>query len=214
MFRFATLAALFATTLLSTGSFAAESVEGKSWDAKERFMLRARVIAVTPDEDSTTTIGGEIDADTGITPELDLTYFFTDNIAAELIAASSKHNVKAKNTALGDIDLGEVWTLPPTITAQYHFNPFGQYRPYVGAGLGYAFWYNADAGVMSDINYDSNIIYALQAGMDIGIDDNWAFNMDVKKMFSNVDASVNWGAVKADVDIDPWVLGVGVAYRF
>ncbi len=211
-----TTAALSAA-LLCAPAFAAESVDGKAWDAKERFMIRARAIAVVPDEDSTTTIGGEIDADTGFSPELDFTYFFTDHFAAELIAATSRHNVQAKGTQLGNVDLGSVWALPPTVTAQYHFNPHGQFRPYVGAGLGYLFWYGEDNGnnpAVNNVDYDAGIIYALQAGMDIGIDENWSFNADVKKMFHNIDASVNNGAVRADVDLDPWVVGVGVGYRF
>jgi outer membrane protein len=214
MIKQLTLATLLATTLLGGTAHAADSLDGKAWDAKERFLLRARIINVAPDEDSSTSIGGEIDAEIGVTPELDLTYFFTDHIAAEVIAATSKHDVKAKGTALGDIDLGDVWALPPTVTLQYHINPHGQYRPYVGAGLGYVFWYNEDSGAANDIDYDNGIAYALQAGMDIGIDENWAFNVDVKKLWHNVDASVNGGAVTADVDLDPWVFGVGVGYRF
>lgn len=206
--------AAFIATAVSTPAMAVDSVEGKTWDAKERFMLRARVIDVVPDEDSTTSIAGtKIDADFGITPEVDLTYFFTDHIAAELIAATSKHDVKTTGTT--NLDLGEVWALPPTITAQYHFNPFGEFRPYVGAGLGYMVWYGEDdygPGV-TDVEYDNGMIYGLQAGMDVAIDDNWVFNADVKKMFHNVDAKVN-GAVTADVDLDPWVFGVGVGYRF
>lgn len=208
------LGALLATSLLSIQAQAAESVEGKTWDAKERFMIRARIIDVVPDESSSTTIGGKVDADFGITPEVDFTYFFTDNIAAELIAATSKHDVGAKNTTLGNLDLGHVWALPPTLTAQYHFNPHGQIRPYAGAGLGYIYWYNEDSGDVASIDYDGGISYALQAGVDIGLDEHWALNADVKKLFHNVDAQINGGAVTADVDLDPWVLGVGVAYRF
>jgi outer membrane protein len=39
-------------------------------------------------------------------------------------------------------------------------------------------------------------------------------NMDIKKIYLNTDVSVNNGAVTADVDLDPWVFGVGVGYRF
>lgn len=207
------LAALLATTLLSS-AVSAETVDGKAWDAKERFMIRARIIDVVPDEDSSTNIGGEIDADFGITPEVDFTYFFTDHIAAELIAATSKHDVKAVNTVAGNIDLGDVWALPPTITAQYHFAPHDDIRPYVGAGLGYMIWHSEDSGAATDIDYDNGMIYALQAGVDLGIDEHWAVNFDVKKLWHNVDAKVNSGTVTADVDLDPWVFGAGIAYRF
>ena len=208
------LSALLATTLLSTQSMAAGSVEGKEWDAKERFMIRARLINLSPDESSSTNIGGNVTADDAFAPEVDFTYFFTDHIAAELIAATTKHDMGAANTSLGNLDLGDVWALPPTLTAQYHFNPHGQVRPYVGAGLGYVIWYNEDSGQVSSIDYDNGIAYAAQAGVDIGLDEHWALNADVKKIWHNVDASINGGAVTADVDLDPWVFGVGVAYRF
>lgn len=200
--------------LTAQPAHAVETVSGKAWSAKERFMVRARIIDVAPAESSTTSLAGtEIGAGNGITPEVDVTYFFTDHIAAELIAATSQHDIKTKGTT--NLDLGSVWALPPTVTAQYHFNPFGQYRPYVGAGLGYLVWYGEDdfgAGV-TDVEYDNGFIYALQAGMDVAVDDHWVVNADIKKMFHNVDARVN-GAVTADVDLDPWVFGMGVGYRF
>ncbi|MCI5050216.1 MAG: outer membrane beta-barrel protein [Rickettsiales bacterium] len=208
------LTALLTSTLLSAPSVAAESVEGKAWDAKERFMIRARIINLSPDESSSTNIGGDVTASDAFAPELDFTYFFTDHIAAELIAATTKHDMGAANTALGNLDLGHVWALPPTLTAQYHFNPHGQVRPYVGAGLGYVVWYNESSGQVNDIDYDNGISYALQAGIDIGLNDHWAVNADIKKLWHNVDASINSGAVTADVDLDPWVFGVGIAYRF
>ena len=209
-----TAGACCALAVLAQPAAAVESVAGKDIFAKERFMLRLRAIDVVPQEDSTTTIGGEIEADFAITPEVDITYFFTDNIAAELIAATSKHDIKAEGTTLGDIDLGEVWALPPTLTLQYHFNPFGTVRPYAGAGLGYMFWYNEESGAVNDVDYDNGMIYALQAGTDIAVHDKWAVNLDVKKLFHNVDADVNNGAVRADVDLDPWVIGIGIGYRF
>lgn len=220
-YRFCGVALSLATAMLSSSLMAQEihpsarTVDGLEWDAKERFMVRARLIDVLPEDNSSTTIGGSIDADFRVAPEVDFTYFFTDHIAAELIAATTKHDVSAKNTALGDLDLGSVWALPPTLTAQYHFNPHGQFRPYAGAGLGYVFWYNDDAGpVVNDIKYENGISYALQAGIDIGISENWSWNFDVKKLFHSVDAKVNGGAVRANVDIDPWVIGTGIAYRF
>ena len=199
---------------LATAAWAAEPLEGKDWDAKERFMVRARVINVSPDESSNTSIGGHVTADDAFTPEVDLSYFFTDHVAAELIAATSKHDMGAANTALGNLDLGDVWALPPTLTVQYHFNPYGTVRPYAGAGLGYIVWYNEDSGQVNAIDYDNGIAYAAQAGVDIALNEHWALNADVKKLWHNVDASINGGAVTADVDLDPWVLGVGVAYRF
>ena len=66
------------------------------------FMIRGRLIGVIPeDNSSSTTIGGHVTTTAQPAPEVDLSYFFTDNIAAELIAASTRHNVAATGTAVG-----------------------------------------------------------------------------------------------------------------
>jgi outer membrane protein len=204
---------LLAGTLLASASptLAAEKEGLFDFADKERWIIRARLIDVSPDESSTVTgLSANVDADNGFTPELDFTYFFNDNIAAELILATSKHEM-ATDTG---IDLGEVWVIPPTLTMQYHFNPDGKIRPYAGAGLGYIMYYNEDSGAVNDIEYDDGMSYALQVGVDVEIDKNWAFNADVKKLYHSTDVSINGGSITADVDLNPWVLGVGVAYRF
>ncbi|WP_020399877.1 OmpW/AlkL family protein [Kordiimonas gwangyangensis] len=178
------------------------------------WLVRLRAIDVAPDESSTVSIGGEAKVDSSIVPELDITYFFTQNVAAELILATSKHDVSALGTAIGDVDLGHTWALPPTLLLQYHFNPEGDVKPYLGAGLNYTFFYSSNPGAVNDIEYDNGFGYALQAGVDFRIKENWYFNVDAKKLWLNTDVSINGGAVTADVDLDPWVLGVGFGYRF
>lgn len=183
-------------------------------------LIRMRGIAVVPDNDGTTdAIGGDTDIDNAYMPELDFTYFFTENIAAELILATTKHDVSVDNTTLGrDVDLGDVWLLPPTLTVQYHFNPKSSFSPYIGAGLNYTFFYNKDSGndpAVSSVSYEDGFGYALQTGFDYQLDDRWSFNFDVKKLFLETDVKVNGGAINArDVKIDPWIIGIGVGYRF
>ena len=177
------------------------------------FMVRARAIAVVPDEDASTTIGGNVSISNDVVPEIDFSYFITDNIALELIAATTKHDVSHN----AGIDLGEVSLLPPTLTLQYHFMPKERFSPYVGAGINYTIFYNEDAAAgsaVTDIDYDNAFGYALQVGVDYALNDNWYANVDVKKLFLNTDVSMNGGTITADVDIDPWIIGVGVGYRF
>jgi outer membrane protein len=177
---------------------------------------RARALGVIPQEDSTITpIGGKAEVDNSVLPELDISYFFTENVAAELIAAVTPHEVVAKGTSLANVDVGNAWLLPPTLTLQYHFTglPHG-IKPYVGAGLNYTHFYNADAGALSTVEYKDSFGGALQAGVDIPVKDNWFVNLDVKKVFIDTEAKFNGGAVVADVDIDPLLIGAGVGYRF
>ena len=112
--------------------------------------------------------------------------------------------------------MGSVWLLPPTLTLQYHFLPTSRFSPYVGAGLNYTIFYNEKKGALRSISYDDNIGYALQAGIDYAIAGAWSLNVDVKKLWLNTDVKANLGgtALKADVDINPWIFGVGLGYRF
>lgn len=198
---------LCAAALQCSASVAAE-------DEKSPWLVRVRIIDVVPDENSNTSIGGAVNVGDRIVPELDIVYFWSDHFATELILATNSHNVGATGTALGDLDVGKVSLLPPTLLAQYHFNPNGKLRPYIGAGINYTFFYNANAGDLTSVSYDDGFGYALQAGIDIGLDDNWALNADIKKIFLDTEATINGGAVTADVELDPWILGFGLAYRF
>lgn len=182
--------------------------------SKDRFLLRGRVIGVLPDAGGHTTIGGKPDADNAVVPEFDISYFFTKNIAAELILATSPHDLSLK-TSTGTLDLGDTWVLPPTLTLQYHFTPDSKFSPYVGAGINYTLPYAEDNGRdTTALEADGSFGYALQAGADYWLNDNWGLNLDVKKIWVDVDASINNGAIKGNVDLDPWVVGAGVSYRF
>ena len=181
------------------------------------WLVRLRAINVVPNEEATITpIGGDVDIDSSIVPELDITYFVQDNWALELILGVTPHDVMAVNTAAGDIDLGDVTLLPPTLTLQYHFNPEGQYRPYVGAGVNYTYFFNEDlpsGSALSTIDYDASFGLAAQAGIDIALQDEWFLNLDVKYIDIDTDVVID-GVVNADVQIDPVVFGIGFGRRF
>lgn len=186
---------------------------GEGWLAKERFQIRARALGVVPQEDSKVNIGGEAHVGNALTPELDLTYFITPNIAVEAIAGTAQH----KLTYTGNVDIGDVWILPPTVTLQYHFTPDNAFSPYLGAGVNYSFFYGEDEGTgFNNLDVEGGFGFALQAGFDYWVSDNWGLNLDVKKIFLDVDAKTNLGAVpvRADVELDPWLIGAGVSFRF
>jgi outer membrane protein len=182
------------------------------------FMIRGRAIGVIPSEDVSITgavTGSQIDIDTSVVPELDFSYFVTDNIALELIAAITPHDVNTKTSSAGPLDLGDVWLLPPTLTVQYHFTDLGQFKPYLGAGVNYTHFFGEDKGTsVTSVEYDDSFGPALQAGVDYMLDEHWMLGLDVKKIWINTDVKFNNGAIRADVDINPWVVGVGVGYKF
>lgn len=182
--------------------------------SKERFQIRVRAIDVVADGSGTVTQNGlKTDVDHAITPEIDVTYFFTENIAAELIAATSKHQVDA-----GPFDLGDAWILPPTLTLQYHFTPDNKFSPYIGAGLNYSMFYGeSDGAGFRNLDVDGGVGYAFQAGFDYWLNDNWGLNLDAKYINLDIDVDVDLGAAHLDaddVDLDPFIIGAGVSYRF
>jgi outer membrane protein len=219
---------LFATTLLSAMAFGfAASAQGfldmnQPLVGKEAgtFMIRARAIGLIPEDNSSSIskIGGNVTATAQAAPELDFSYFLTDHIALELIAATTRHEIRATGTAVGSFDVGSVWALPPTLTLQYHFLPHSAFSPYVGAGINVTFWYGASPAnpPVTHFSVGNGVGAALQAGIDYNFSGHWFANFDVKQIFLNTDAHVDalGTTVKAHTALDPIVIGMGIGYRF
>jgi outer membrane protein len=89
-------------------------------------------------------------------------------------------------------------------------------RPYVGVGINYTTFFGVDEPAGLSISYDDSFGLALQAGIDIPFGNGWSANIDVKKIFINTDVTIlGLGpVVRADVDIDPVIVGMGVGYRY
>jgi outer membrane protein len=190
-------------------------------------LVRFRGIAVTPTGESggvqPAFPGGSLTARTSVTPEFDFTYFVTDNIAAELILATSRHQIKGQGALAGVGNAADVWLLPPTLTLQYHFNPGGEFRPYLGAGLNYTVFYNEAANSnlvravgATSVDATNSLGWALQAGMDYDLGGNWVLNLDVKyiNLDTNVKLTTGAGIQRTELNIDPLIIGLGLGYRF
>ncbi|MER8840916.1 OmpW family protein [Mesorhizobium sp. M0913] len=151
-----------------------------------------------------------------VTPELDISYFFTDNIAAELILGTTYANIEGQGTIGGLGNIGKVWLLPPTLTLQYHFTNFGAFKPYVGAGVNYTIFYNEDVGSADALKLKNTFGTALQVGFDYMVDQHWGVNFDVKKLFlkPDFDVTVDGTKLTGKAELDPWLIGAGVTYRF
>ncbi len=181
-------------------------------------MVRLRAIGVIPEtmSSSVSVIGGGVNVTATPAPEVDLSYFFTDHLAAELIAASTRHEVSAGHTSLGHLDVGSVYVLPPTLTLQYHFMPASRFSPYVGAGLTVAFFYDSQpAGpTVTKVGLSTGVGPTIQAGFDYSIGGPWFANFDVKQVFLNTQARINDGTIVAKTALNPTIIGAGIGYRF
>ncbi|NPD68568.1 OmpW family protein [Lichenicola cladoniae] len=181
------------------------------------FMVRLRAIGVLPENlSSATSLGGSVHASNQVAPEVDLSYFLTDHLALELIAASTRHEVSASATVLGHVDVGSTYVLPPTLTLQYHFMPHGRFSPYVGAGLTVAWFYDTSPSrpTVAKVGFETTVGPTVQIGADYNLTGHWFLNVDAKQMFLNTRARINGGAIRARTSLDPTVVGVGIGYRF
>ena len=185
------------------GAVQAQQAEGP-------WMVRARAVHLDMANKDSTGLG--LAADNKPIPEVDVSYFFTPNIAVELIlTVPQKQTVSSNGTSIGTFK-----HLPPTLLLQYHFTGLNGYKPYVGAGINYTDISKArlSAAGLDPVTLDSHSWGgALQAGVDIPLDKNWSINFDVKKVYIKTDVysnSVSAGTLK----LDPVLVGVGLGYRF
>ena len=212
-----TLCAALFSLLTTAPAFAAEG----DW------LVRLRGIVVAPTESSSAVMptfpDATVSVDNAIVPELDFTYFFTDNVGAELILATSPHDISGEGSlaALGEI--ADTMVLPPTLTLQYHFMPNELLRPYVGVGVNYSIFYSEDATTaLTDaigatmVDLDESVGIAFQAGVDFDINERFFVNLDVKYIQIDTTATLTTGTLvnTVDVDLDPIVAGIGVGMRF
>ena len=143
-------------------------------------------------------------------PEIDISYFFSPNLAAELIlTVPQKQTV---HSSVLNADAGTFKHLPPTLLMQYHFIGLQGFKPYVGAGINYT---KISSVNIPGFSLDSHSWGgALQAGVDIPLDKNWSLNLDVKKIYIKTDVYTAAGANQGTLKLNPVAASVGVGYRF
>ena len=176
--------------------------------------------------DPTVLRGVDVDDDTqlGIIPM----YMVTDNWGLELLAATPfEHDISIKGLP---IDAGSTKHLPPTLSLQWYPRGGQQgWQPYLGAGLNYTLFFDEEVdsdleGALGallgaekvDLSLSDSFGLSAQAGIDIPLSENWAINAAIWYIDIDTRATIKTdvGRVKFDVDIDPWVYNVGIAYKF
>ncbi|MDH2436230.1 outer membrane protein OmpW [Pokkaliibacter sp. MBI-7] len=211
-------------SLLSASALIAAAVLASSAQAHEKgdILVRAGVATVVPHESSDDVLGlGEFRINNDTQLGLTFTYMLTDNWGVELVAASPfKHNIGLKATG----DIASAKHLPPTLLGQYYFGQAdSKVRPYVGLGVNYTFFFDEEfnqtgknAG-LSNLDLDSSVGLAAEAGVDVMVTDKWFANAAVWWM--DIDTKANFdvaggGHQSIDTSIDPIVFMLGVGYKF
>jgi len=159
------------------------------------------------------------------------TYFFTDNIAAELSLGISTLRVK-KNTLLkASLFLGDgtgttgknndIFWVPLAATVQYHVAPFGAIRPYIGGGYSGSYMHTNSKAIKVANGHGP----VVQAGVDFVSKDDTLFTFDVrqyflkskvtfKKGFLRPGGGTNANDINSKVDWNPLVISAGFGFKF
>jgi outer membrane protein len=173
------------------------------------WIVRVGVHSVQPKSDN----HALVNVDDGASLSIGGTYMVAKNWGVELLAALPfEHDIKLN----GGGKVATTKHLPPTLSVQYHFNPNGTLRPYVGAGLNYTVFFDEDTrGALagSKLDLDSSFGIAAQAGLDIAINKDWFANVDVRWIDIDTKAKLN-GTSIGTVEIDPYVFGLTIGRRF
>ncbi|MDD2546378.1 MAG: outer membrane beta-barrel protein [Burkholderiaceae bacterium] len=183
---------------LASGAAVAQPAEGP-------WMVRARAVHLDSVNKDGTGLGLAIDNKT--LPEVDVSYFWSKNLALELVlTVPQKQTVSAAGAVIGHLK-----HLPPALLLQYHFDAPG-FKPYVGAGLNYTRFSQVNLPKGVDIERNS-WGPAFQVGVDIPLQKNLYLNLDVKKVYIRTDVSAG-GVTLGAFKIDPVLVGVGLGWRF
>jgi len=203
--------------LVAAAAFPAVSSAHQAGDV----IFRVGTATVRPTEGSDNVLGlGSFNINNNTQMGLTLGYMFTDNIGMELLAATPfQHKVGLQSTGT----IAEVKQLPPSLMAQYYFGDRqDKLRPYLGVGINYTTFYDADfnqtgrdAG-LSDLSVKDSWGVATQAGLEYNRDDNWLINMSVWWMDIDTEVKFKAGGEQQNINtrIDPWVFMFGAGYRF
>lgn len=166
--------------------------------------------------------GTQTVANDNVVPTLAIEYFFSPNVSLETICCFTQHDVDGVDGAAGTELVADGLLVPATFTLKYHFNP-GGISPYVGAGPAYFLWLDDEPGATAvalgadDFSFSDELGFALQAGVDVPVNDRFAVSLDAKRYF--IGTTATWFAdgeavIRTDHNLDPWVLSAGVAFRF
>ena len=151
-----------------------------------------------------------VKADSRLIPEIDFSYYLTDNVSTELVLTYPQ---KVDISVNGN-DAGSVKALPPTLLLQYHFGEAdAAFSPYVGAGLNLTLFGSRNVLNGGAHISKSSVGVAGQIGADFALSGAWSLNVDLK--YVTMDTSVYVGTTKAGkLDLNPWVASVGIGYKF
>lgn len=169
---------------------------------------------VNPKSDNGDLAGGAYPISIGdnTRPQITVEYFIRDNIGIELLAALPfKHSIRSNGS-----EIGTVKHLPPVVSLQYHFDATPQLKPFVGVGVNFTGFFDAESkgGLAgNELRVKNSWGLAAHVGTDYWINDRSAVRADLRWIDIDADVTLN-GADIGKVEVDPVVAGISYVMKF
>ena len=212
---------LSAATAAAAIAWSAGAAQGQVFDGA--WYLHAGPAQLALADEATVSVGGSVvpgasySSDPQTTAVFEIGRRLTDHWAASItLGAPPKAEAEASGSIAGLGMLGSATYGPMAVTTHYHFNPDGAFQPYIGAGVSYMHVFDTSDGVMSNLEVDDTIGPVWQVGAEYQVSSTWNAFIDIKQAYLETDARGTLGGapVAADMVFDPFVVNLGVGYRF
>ncbi|MDT8385699.1 MAG: OmpW family outer membrane protein [Gammaproteobacteria bacterium] len=187
------------------------------------WLVRVGPVNVGPNDDSgelSGVTGAEVSVDSSTSLGISLGYQLNNNLGIGVLGAVPfKHDIQGEGSIEGLDKVAEVEHLPPTVTLQYYFAPEAGIRPFVGAGINYTTFFNEKttgtlATLTDSIRLDDSWGLALEAGIDIDLNQDWFISGQLWYIDIATKAKLGDGLGSIDVDINPWVVMLSAGHTF
>ena len=156
-----------------------------------------------------------------------ITYMYTDNISIDLpVALPFRHDIVGAGAIEGAGKIADVKALPATLLAQWRFNGAKDaFRPYVGAGLTYAYFFGArgtstltaltggNPAKPTNLSIGSKFAATVQIGAAYALNKNWFVDGTYTYTPLNVTTTLSTGQTM-DAKINPSSISLAVGYQF
>ena len=217
MLSIRTLVLAVAATLVIPTAFAQDNTStADSTASGKRFAVVGGYSLLEPKSNPGTVAGARSDVDGDDAATLSASWYANDNIAVELWAAVDKYDHRVK---LNGAKAASVSQQPIALSGQYHFGAADNIvRPFVGLGY-YESNFDSEAAEPTGPARGARIGVTTQKGAmatigaDFNITPTWFARTDLRYLHGDADVKVN-GIKAGELDLNPYVLSVGIGARF
>ena len=211
------IAARFA--LVCTGAAACILIASTPSYAEANMTLRVGATTVAPDVTNSSELqnnlgGAKIDADNNTQLGFSFAYRLSPSLSVELLAATPfNHHMKLEGVG----GIAKTKHLPPTLSLVADL-PTGNapFHAYAGAGINYTTFFDEQtSGLVGNqtLKLSDSWGAAFLAGVDVLLSSSVGVNASARWIDLNTDVKLG-GVNLGEIEIDPWVYTLGLAYQF